>query len=47
MDRTPIIFEPITRWRTVLRHVAGIVLYILALAVIVAPTIILALVGSQ
>lgn len=47
MDKTPIQYESISRWRTVLHSVAEVALYVLAALVIITPTVIMVLVGAQ
>lgn len=43
MDKTPIEYQPINRWRIILQGVAKLALYLITIAVIIGPTLILVL----
>ena len=47
MDKTPIQYEPISRWRVVLHGAAEVALFILAAIVIITPTVLMVLIGAQ
>jgi len=47
MDRTPIQYEPISRWRITLQAVSKVVLYILTIVVIAGPTLIMIVTGAK
>lgn len=47
MDRTPIRYESISRWRVVLHGAAEVALFILAAIVIITPTVLMVLIGAQ